>query len=480
MDFNQYLLAFKARRKAFMTVFAAVVIAALAVVAVLPKKYVASATVMLDGRDEQSMVERMTARERGGYVQTQVDLIQSGRVAKRVVRDLRYTQLPGIREAYERDTGGLGTIEDWASSDLLKRLKIDSSSSNVVTLTFSDPEAKMAAAVANGFAKAYVDTSLELRTEPSREAAVWFEDQLKGLRSSVSQAQAKLTSYQKEKGIISTDERTDVESVRLAEISTQLLAARNATYDAQSRYKHAAEFTGPNASTGASGGAADSLPEVMANPAVQAVKAALVAAEARLEQSTADLGPNHPQYQRNASEVQGLREKLASEMKKVVNGLSNAAVQSRRREEELKNAYAAQQERLLSMRDARVELAVLSRDVENAQRTYDTALTRWLNNKVDSRAKLTNIALLSPAVEPLAPASPKVGLIAGLSLMIGLLLAAGVVYLLEAMDRRVRSRSDLESRLAVPTLGRLSKWQPSGGRLLPAPIRAARALPHPW
>jgi chain length determinant protein EpsF len=481
MDFNQYLLAFKARRKAFMTVFAAVVIAALAVAVILPKKYVATATVLLDRRDEQSMAGPLAARDRGGFIQTQVDLIQSGKVAKRVVRDIKYTQARGVRDAYERDTGGLGTIEDWAVSDLLKKLKVDSTtSSNVVALVVTDSDPKLAADIANGFAKAYVDTSLDMRTEPSREAAAWFEDQLKGLRASVSQAQTKLTAYQKEKGIISTDERTDVESVRLNEISTQLLAARNATYDAQSRYKQAAEFIGPNASTGASGGAADAVPEVMANPAVQAVKAALVAAEARLEQSSADLGPNHPQYQRNASEVQGLREKLASEMKKVVNGLANTAVQSRKREEELKNAYAAQQERLLSMRDARVELAVLSRDVENAQRTYDTALSRWLTNKVDSRAQLTNIATLSPAVEPLTPTQPKVGLIAGLSVLIGLLLAAGVVYLLEAMDRRVRSRSDLESRLAVPTLGRLSKWQPSGGRLLPAPVRAARALPHPW
>ena len=67
--------------------------------------------------------------------------------------------------------------------------------------------------------------------------------------------------------------------------------------------------------------------------------------------------------------------------------------------------------------------------------------------------------------------------------LIGGLLAAGVVYLLEMIDRRVRSRSDLEARLALPTLGRLSRWQPAGGRLLPAPnfsARAARALPHPW
>jgi capsular polysaccharide biosynthesis protein len=93
---------------------------------------------------------------------------------------------------------------------------------------------------------------------------------------------------------------------------------------------------------------------------------------------------------------------------------------------------------------------------------------------------MTNISVLTPAIEPLEPKSPKVGLIAGLSIAIGTLLAGVVVFLLETLDRRVRSRGDLESRLAVPSLGRLSKWQPTGGRLLPAPLRAARALPHPW
>jgi polysaccharide biosynthesis transport protein len=483
MDFNQFILALRARRKAFMVVFAATIVTALAVVLVLPKTYVSSATIMLGERDEQSMTPglRMSARERTGYLQTQADLIQSGKVAGRVVRDLKYAQIPGVREQYERETGGLGTIEDWASATLLKKVKTDTSGGNMVTLQVTDTDPKLAADIANGFAKAFVDVSLELRTEPTREAAAWFEDQLKGLRTSVSQAQTKLTNYQRERGITSTDERTDVEAVRLTELSTQLMVARNATYEAQSRYKQASEFLSGNSASGASNaGMADSLPEVMANPAVQAVKVALVAAETRLEQSNLDLGPNHPQYQRNVAEVQGLREKLAGEMKKVVNGLQNAGVQSRKREEELKSAYAAQQERLLSTRDARVELAVMMRDVENAQRTYDTALTRWLTNKIESRANMTNIAVLTPAIEPLEPKSPKVGLIAGLSIVIGALLAGAVVFLLETLDRRVRSRGDLESRLAVPSLGRLSKWQPLGGRLLPAPLRAARALPHPW
>ena len=485
MDLNQFLLALRARRKAFFLVLGATVFAALAIALVMPRTYVATTQVLVDVREEQSMtpgMRGMSARERAGYMQTQLDLIGSTRVAKRVIRDTKYLQQPGVREDYERATGGRGTAEDWAAETLIKKLKVDNSASNVITIAYSSDDPKKAADIANGFAKAYVETALELRTEPSREAAAWFEDQLKGLRASVSQAQSKLVSYQKEKGLFGLDGRDDIEATRLAEISNQLLQARNATYDLTTRHKHATEFLQGNASTGA--GAAENLPEVMNNAAVQGLKAELVRAEARLEQANETLGPNHPQYQTAKAEVGALQSRLAAEMKRVVAGLSSQAQQARRREEELKQAYEAQQQRLVSMRDHRVELAVMTRDVENAQRSYDTALQRWLTNKVEARASGTNLSVLTPALAPLEPKSPKVGLVSGLSVLVGTLLAAGVVFLLESLDRRVRSRGDLETRLAVPSLGRLSKWQPAGARLLAAPggagARGSRALPHPW
>jgi succinoglycan biosynthesis transport protein ExoP len=164
----------------------------------------------------------------------------------------------------------------------------------------------------------------------------------------------------------------------------------------------------------------------------------------------------------------------------VVAALGNAAEQAQRREEQLKNAVAAQHNRVIAQKDHRIELATLTRDVETQQRAYEAALTRMVANQVEGRANQPNAAVLTPAVEPIEPTFPRIGLILALAIVVGGLLAAGVVYLLETLDRRVRSRADLESRLAVPSFGRLSRWMPSGGRLLPAPIRANRALPHPW
>jgi chain length determinant protein EpsF len=474
MDMTQFLMALRARRKAAVLVMAATILAAVMVALLVPKKYVATATLLIDARDEQAMSpSRMSPRERGGYIHTQVDLVQSGRVAKQVVRDLKLAHEPGVREAFESETGGAGSIEDWMAANLLEKLKVDTSASNVLTLIYSSSDPRKAAAVANGFAKAYLDTALELRIEPTREAAEWFQTQMKGLRVHVSSAQSKLTTYQKQKGILAASDRLDVESARVSELSTQLLAARNATYDAVSRHQLATEVL-------ERGAPPDAIPDVLANVYVNGVKADLARAEARLEESSAVLGENHPAYQRIAAEIQGGREKLKAEMAKLVAGLGNAVQQSRKREQELQQAMKAQEERILSLNEHRAEMSVLTRDLDNAQRAYDAVLTRFQTTQIDSRANSTNLALLTPATEPVHPAHPKVGLISALSVLVGLLFAGGVVYVLESIDRRVRSRADLESRLAVPSLGRLSRWQPSGGRLLPAPMRAARALPHPW
>ena len=473
MDLKQYILALGARRKAFFVALIATIVTAIAVALIVPKKYVATASLMMDARDEQTMSPaRLTPRERATHLQTQVDLLMSNRISTQVARDLKLAQRPGVREAWEQDTGGLGSIDEWIAEGLREKLEIDTSVSSLVLVGFSSDDPKFAAEVANGFAKAYLDTVLQLRTEPTREAAKWFDEQLKTLRTQVTQAQSRLNSYQKQKGILAEDARLDVESTRLAELSTQLMVARNATYDALSRYKQATEVV-------ESGVSPEAIPDVLSNAHLNALKVDLSRIEGRLEQESAVLGPNHPQYLRTTAEVQALRERLKSETRKLVAGLGNAVQQSRKREADLQTAIEAQNQRLLNVKDYRIDMAAMTRDIEAAQRSYDAVLTRYMTNKIDATANTTNVMLLSPASEPIKPVHPKVGLIAGLSVVLGLLLAAGIVYVLEMLDRRVRSRYDLESRLAVPSLGRLSKWQPTGGRLLPAPMRAARALPQP-
>jgi chain length determinant protein EpsF len=478
MHVQLLLSTLRARFGVFALVVCATVLAATVVSLLLPKTYKATTSLLVDAKDAQSLSggagtpQFSHPLEKTTYMQTQMDIIGSETVARKVVQDLKLAENPEARAAHAK-SGGAGSIEDKIARDLLLALKVDGSQSSIIQVTYMAGDPRSAAAVANAFAKAYSDTVLDMRTAPTRQAAAWFDEQLKVLRENVQEAQSALAEYQRKKGIVATDERLDVESVRLGELSTQLARAQDTTLGWQARGQQARDAL-------AQGQSPERLADVQANPLVQTLKTDILRGEAKLKELASQYGTSYPTYQRQLTENQSLREKLDGEMAKIAAGFESSSRQSRQQEAGLAGAMAAQRDRLLKLRESRSELAVLARNAESAQRTYETALQRAVLNKVESSARGSNVAVLSPAVEPPAPARPKVGLNVALSLVIGIILGLATIVLMELLDRRVRSHNDLASEPNVPLLAVLNTWDPAAVQRLPGWSGSAhRTLPKP-
>lgn len=472
MSVYQFLLALRARFGVFAMLLAATVLSATVASVLLPKTYRATTSLLVDAKNEQSLsnvLPLILPQERLSYLQTQMDIITSKRVARRVVQDLKLAASPSTRAAFEK-AGGHGSIEDWLSEGLLTKLKVETSQSSIIQVTFSSADSRQSAEVANAFAKAYIDTMLELRVEPTRQAAEWYDEQLKTLRVNLEDAQAKLTNYLQREGIVSADERLDVDSTRLGALSDQVVRAQEQTFQWNAREQQAREFL-------KRGGSLDRLPDVLDNPFIQRLKTELHQGEAKLRELAAQYGSNYPQYQRQLSENRSLREKLDAEMKKIVAGIASSARQSRQREADLVKAMQKQRARLLELKENRNEFTVLRRNVESAERAYDTAMQRHVVSQVESRASQTNVTVLNPAAVPGKPSQPKIALNVALAVVVGTMLGIGIVTLMEMSDRRVRSRGDLD--LEVPLLAVLNTWHPAQKRLPGRPSGTARALPSP-
>jgi len=470
---HQFLLALRARFGVFATLLTTTVIAATVASFLLPKTYRATVSLLVDAKNEQSLSNTLPLilpLEKLSYLQTQMDIITSKRVARKVVQDLKLAENPSTRADFEKAAGGYGSIEDWLVESLLSKLKVETSQSSIINATFSSGDPRFSARVADAFAKAFVDTMLELRVEPTRQAAMWYDEQLKTLRANLEDAQAKLTNYLQREGIVSVDERYDVDTTRLGALSEQVVKAQEQTFQWNAREQQAREFL-------KRGGSLDRLPDVLDNPFIQRLKTDLHQGEAKLRELATQYGSNYPQYQRQLSENRSLREKLDAEMKKVAEGIASSARQSRQREADLTKAMSAQRTRLLELKDTRNEFTVLRRNVESAERAYDTAMQRHVVSEVESRASQTNVTVLNPAAVPGKPSLPKIPLNIALSVVVGTMLGIGMVVLMEMLDRRVRSRGDLN--LDVPLLVVLNAWRPAANRLLGPPSGTARALPNP-
>lgn len=448
MTFQQFLLILRARFWVIAAILVVVVGTALAVSLWLPKQYTASTSLVIDAKSSDPLMgAMMTAQMAPGYLSTQVDIIGSTRVAQRVVALTQLDQVPLLQEQWREATEGRGSMQVWLAELLKKGLVVKPSrESSVVSISFTGNDPAFAAAIANAFAQAYIETTLELKVEPARQYAQWFNERTKGLRDDLESAQRRLSSYEQEHGIIATDGRLDVETARLAELSTQLVMVQGQRADSRSRQSQA--------------GAAESMQEVMQNPLISGLKADVARAEAQRQQMLGRLGPNHPEIAKIDAELSSLRSRVASETQRVASSLGTTSRISAAREGEIATAVEEQKARVLELKSHRDQIAVLQRDVENAQRSYDLVTQRLAQTSLESQTQQTNVAVLTAATAPLRHSSPRVSLNVVLALFLGSLLGLGAALLLELIDQRVRGAEDLNQLAGVPVLGTI----PAAGR----------------
>ena len=441
MTFRQFILILLARRLAVFGTLFAVVAVALAVSLWLPKQYTAQTSLVVDAKGGDPLLgSAVPAQFIPGYLATQVDIIRSSRVAQGVVTLLGMDQSPVIQEQWREETEGKGDIRVWLAELLQNKLDVrPARDSTVITIEFSGADPQFAAAVANGFAQSFIETNLELKVEPARQYAKWFDERTGSLRAQLELAQSKLSEYQQKHGIVAADERLDVESARLGELSSQLSAVQAQKVDSRSRE--------------AQTGSADNMPEVLQNSLIQSLKADLTRQEGERDQLAGRLGSNHPEIARVRAEIANLRERIATEVQRVVSSLGSTYRVNTQREREISAALEAQKQKVLELKAQRDEIAVLQRDVENAQRAYDLVTQRLAQTSLESQTQQTNVVVLTPAVAPLQHSRPRVLLNVLVAVFLGGMLGLGLALVRELLDQRVRGAADLAESLQLPVLG---------------------------
>lgn len=448
MTLQQFLLILRARAGVALFTLLATVLTTLVVSLILPKQYTASTAVVIDVKSPDPIMGMvLPGMISPGYMATQADIINSDRVAQRVVALLQLDKNSEIREQWKEDTEGKGSIAVWLGALLQKKLDVKPSrESNVININYTGADPAFAAAVANAFAQSYIDVNLELKVEPARQNAAWFEGQTKLVRDKLEAAQKALSSFQQKTGIVGTDERLDFETAKLNELSTQLTIVQAQTSDSHSK--------------GKSAGGSETLTEVMQHPLINGLKSDIARLEAKQQESNINLGKNHPQTLRAESELASLRAKLASEIQKISRSIGTSYQVGKQKETELLAAIDAQKTRVLALNKQRDEVSVLKRDVESAQRAFEGVSQRSAQTRLESLSVQTNAVVLNPAAEPTEHSTPKILLNILVSIFLGTLLGVGAALMLELGNRRVRSAEDLAQALDMPLLASIAHVMP--------------------
>jgi polysaccharide biosynthesis transport protein len=436
MSLHQFFSILRARRLLAALIMLATLALAFTWIVMRPTQYTARAPVLVDVRTDPTGASALQGMIAPSFMATQIDIVRSDRVAQRVVEMLRIEQQPEEMQRWREETQGRGSAKAWFARELQAALDVKPArESNIINISWKGGSAAEAAKVANAFAQAYLDTSLELKTDPARGYAVWFEDQVKTARQNLANAQAKLSAFQERTGIVSPD-GGDYETARLNELSSQLTIVQGQTTEALSKRR----------------AARDTVAEVMESGLVNGLRADIAKLEAKVEDGAAHLGANHPQMQRMRAELGALRSRLASETARITTSVDTSYQVNKTRERELLSALAAQKARVIALNKHRGELTLLQRDVDSAKTAFETVSASASQSRLQSLTNQTNVMRLAPAVEPLQASGPGAKQVLLIAAAAGMLLAVAGALLAELINRRVRTIDDLMMVTQLPIL----------------------------
>jgi polysaccharide biosynthesis transport protein len=431
MSLSQFFSIMRARLRLAGAILLATLVLALAWVMLRPATYVARAPVLVDTRpDPTSKQEGWQPVDTQAYLATQIDIIKSDKVAQRAVELLPADQEPMLSLRKEAATRPQPQL--WIAHEIQQGLDVKPArESNIVNIEWKGRSPQNAARVANAFAQAYLDTNVNLKTQPAQRYADWFDTQVKDAKQRLEQAQARLSDFQQKAGIISSSEQGDYETARLKDLNDQLLIA-------QGRRQV---------------GSGETSSQVMQSPLVNNMRADVARLEAKIQEGSATMGPNHPKMREMQAELRSMQSRLASESARVGSGAAVAAHASAARIRELQDEINAQKTRVLATNKARGELSVLQREVDSAQKAYETVAASAAQSRLQAMQTQSNVVFLGNASAPMDPSGPTKRQIMMIALAGGLILAMAGALLAELLNRRVRSVEDLSMVTDLPILG---------------------------
>lgn len=440
---SQLLSILRAYRKVILlSIIGCVVIAGL-LAKLLPKTYMATATLMVDYEVNDPLGGRdFPAGLMGSYMSTQLQLINSPAVLMPVVEQLKLTENEDFTDGFKGEEGPM--LADYVLDKLRKKLIVEQGDwgSHMIYITYAGRDALQAAQVSNTIADVYAEQQFMRRTGPASERARRYNAQLNELKERVDLAQERLTEFRQRNGLIdSTESKVDVGMERMTNLEQRLLESQEMRREAELRLL----------------GDAASRDDVLNSPSLQVLRGRLSEQQAKLAELRSTLGPRHPEVQELQSLIASTMSSIQGEMRLYSGNASNEIAAARNLEAQLRAAAADERVRLLASRKLEDEATRYELELESASTMYKQVLDHSDTIALSAGGGYNNVHSVSRASPPVEASRPKPLLFLAVGLIMGSFFGLMGPLGYELYHRRVRCREDLDRDFGVPVLVELER-----------------------
>lgn len=455
--------------------------------------YTASAEVLLTGREENVVNLRAVVEDLNGFDRAlstnEVRIITSQRLIERTIERLRLDRdtefagnpnaRPGFLARWRQDLlamikeGPLGellsgppvtlepVVDEAGQADAKRRAIVAHFRSKLsvrpiigtrsVTISFTSTNPAKAALIANTLADLYIVDQLETKFEATRRASAWLNERIGDLKRTLEESEAAVEAFKADQAL-GAGQGVEVTQQQIASLNAELISARAALAEAEARFNQV--------QSRANSGGLSAASNVVDSALILTLRTNLSELRRREAELSQTYGERHPNMINVRAEIQDARNAIASEVRKIIEGLRNDVAVARARERTLDNSVSDLENRSINLSRTSVQLRQLEREAEADRLIYENFLNRFRETSEQEDLQTADARILSEATPPFGPSAPNRRKMLAFGIAGGGALGLGLILLLEMLVNTYRTASEVTARTGLPVLSSL----PQSGR----------------
>ncbi len=425
LDVVEYWRAIAKRRWNILGLTLLVAILATLVVYSIRPTYRGTATLLIEqGKTKVVSIEEVYNQGLTGnreYFQTQVEILKSDDLARKVVQKLKLTTHPDF-DPRQAEPGPLSRLlsifrdrapqtEDEILKHVVERFKKELQvqlvrNSQLAQITFTAYDKELSASVPNTLADLFIENDLEARVAMTEKASQWLRDRMGELKTKVDSSERALQDYRDRERIVDTKGLAfSGVTKQLEELTRSLVDAHAKRAEAESAYALVQQIR-----SGKSQAGYDTVPAVIRDPLVQKMKEAEGDAERRMSDAAKRYGPEHPKMIQAKAELEAARANTKRQIQFVVQGLAREYEAAKANEGAVQSALAQSKSEIQGYNRKEFQLGILEREVQQNRNLYDMFVSRLKETSVGNEVQRTIARVVDPATVFPAQWDPKLGI----------------------------------------------------------------------
>jgi capsular exopolysaccharide synthesis family protein len=425
----------------------------------LPLRYISEGGMVMENATEGTV-----APDEGiQLVQTQIDVLTSAGLIRRIVQTLHLDQIPDLEPAFRLPAGVTAwatTARDYVQAALKstagsgpapedptartvaliqKLLQVEAKDhSKLVTVRLVAGSPDVAARVVNAIMEEYVSSDADVRNHKIATINAYIAQQSKAMTTDIEAALQKLLAFL-EKNNLPEVGGGSTAALQLSRDEEQLaiardqLALRQAAFDTMSH-----------------GGSVQGAEETLESQTIQTLKSY----EAQITQQIGSLSPIDPRRNSLQAGLNSIRAQLSHENDLIYASVARNVAIARAKVQALETAVRIGSARSQDVSKASAEQRQLSSDLDAKRQVYLAFLTHAEQLRTEAEGS-ASAHILFQAVPPKEPVSTYGTLSVIIGFLGGIFLCAGTLVLRDAFGTRVHTTTELELVTGLPVFGSL-------------------------